>query len=61
MKFSLLTLFLLLLAIGGAIGVVVGLIERNPSSIVIGDILLMLGAGGFVASTWHDKKEFSDK
>lgn len=59
MKFSLRTLFLLLLGIGGAIGTVAGFVDRNPSSIVVGDILMMLGIGGFVASTWRDKSDLS--
>jgi len=59
MKFSLLTLFLLLLAIGGAIGTVIGLIARDASSIVFGYVLMMVGTGAFVASTWRDETNFS--
>jgi len=59
-KFSLRTLFLLVLSGAGFAGVVIGLIRRDRSSIVFGYVLLTVACLAYVTSTWHDKKDFPD-
>ncbi len=59
MKFSLLSLLLLFLALCGAIGIVTGLIIHDPTSILVGSVLMMLGCISFAANKWRDETSFS--